>query len=124
MAGALTISTLNNDTGSLATQNGMPGIVKAWLQFINNGSGGGTINASYNVSSVTYSATGRYTVNFTTALPNSAYAGYAHCNQLGVLTYCDNGQSTTSFGFGTYTNTFSGYVPANNTGMFVAIFSN
>jgi len=33
MAGSITISTLNNDTGVLATQNGMTGIAKAWVNF-------------------------------------------------------------------------------------------
>jgi len=72
MAGALTISTLNNDTGVLATQNGMTGIAKAWVQF--NGTGTVTINGSFNVSSITDNGTGDYTVNFTTAMPNANYA--------------------------------------------------
>ena len=72
MAGSLTISTLNNDTGVLATQNGMTGIAKAWVQY--NGIAQ-TVTGSFNVSSVTYLATGRYQVNFTTAMPNANYAG-------------------------------------------------
>jgi hypothetical protein len=71
MAGAITISTLNNDTGVLATQNGMTGIAKAWVQF--NGSTA-VINGSFNVSSVTRNATGYYTVTFTTAMTNINYA--------------------------------------------------
>jgi hypothetical protein len=71
MAGRLTVSTLNNDTGVLATQNGMTGIAKAWVNY--NGSTQ-TILSSFNVSSVTYTGTGNYTVNFTTALPNSNYS--------------------------------------------------
>ena len=70
MAGALTISTLNNDTGVLATQNGMTGIAKAWVNFAG---ASGTINSSFNISSVTRSNTGRYTINFTTAMPNTNY---------------------------------------------------
>jgi hypothetical protein len=72
MAGALTISTLNNDTGVLATQNGMTGICKAWVNF--NGSGTVAIRDSFNVSSITDNGTGDYTVNFTTAMPNTNYA--------------------------------------------------
>jgi len=71
MAGALTISTLNNDTGVLATQNGMTGIAKAWVQY--NGKTQ-TIAGSFNVSSVTYTSTGFFTVNFTTAMPNANYS--------------------------------------------------
>jgi hypothetical protein len=74
MAGRLTISTLNNDTGVLATQNGMTGIAKAWVQY--NGSTS-TIIGSFNVGSVTKNGTGDYTVNFTTAMPNSNYSAVA-----------------------------------------------
>jgi hypothetical protein len=72
MAGALTISTLNNDTGVLATQNGMTGICKAWINF--NGTGTPAIRGSFNVSSITDNGTGLYTLNFTNALPNTDYA--------------------------------------------------
>jgi hypothetical protein len=71
MAGALTISTLNNDTGVLATQNGMTGIAKAWVNY--NGSAQ-TIRDSFNISSVTYNSAGDYTINFTTAMPNANYS--------------------------------------------------
>jgi hypothetical protein len=73
MAGQLTISTLNNDTGVLATQNGMTGIAKSWVNF--NGTGTVAIRGSFNVSSVVRRATGQYTVNFTTAMPNADYCG-------------------------------------------------
>lgn len=72
MAGKITISTLNNDTGVLATQNGMTGIAKAWVNF--NGVTTVTIRASFNVSSVTRNGTGDYTVNFTTAFADANYA--------------------------------------------------
>jgi hypothetical protein len=71
MAGALTISTLNNDTGVLATQNGMTGIAKAWLSY--NGLTQ-TVLGSFNISSVTYNGEGDYTANFTTAMANANYA--------------------------------------------------
>jgi hypothetical protein len=72
MAGKLVVSTLNNDTGVLATQNGMTGIAKAWVNF--NGTGTVAIRDSFNVSSITDNGTGDYTVNFTTAMPNANYA--------------------------------------------------
>jgi hypothetical protein len=71
MAGQLTIDTLKASSGVLATQNGMTGIAKAWL--IYDGSTQ-TINASFNVSSVTYNAVGDYTVNFTTTLSSANYS--------------------------------------------------
>jgi hypothetical protein len=45
--------------------------VKAWVCFDGNT---GTIRDSFNVTSVTKNATGDYTVNFTTAAPNTNYA--------------------------------------------------
>jgi len=72
MAGRLVVSTLNNDTGVLNTQNGMTGIAKAWVQF--NGTTP-TINGSFNVSSMTKTSAGQYTINFTTAMPNANYVG-------------------------------------------------
>jgi hypothetical protein len=71
MAGQLTISTLNNDTGVLATQNGMTGIAKAWVNYNGNTN---TILGSFNVSSITVNTTGDYSVNFTTAMPNATYS--------------------------------------------------
>jgi hypothetical protein len=45
---------------------------RAWVNF--NGTGTVSINASGNVSSITDNGTGEYTLNFTTALPDSNYA--------------------------------------------------
>lgn len=74
MAGTMVISTLNNDTGPLATQNGMTGVSKAWVRFQGgNGNTAGVILASFNVSSITVNGTGDYTVNFTTAMSNANY---------------------------------------------------
>jgi len=72
MAGRIVTSTINDDTGVLATQNGMTGIPKAWCNF--NGTSGASIRASYNVSSITRNSTGVYTVNLTTAMANANYA--------------------------------------------------
>jgi hypothetical protein len=71
MAGRLTLSTLNNDTGVLATQNGMNGIAKAW---VNYNAVSGTIRGSFNVSSVVINSAGDITTNFTTAMPDVNYA--------------------------------------------------
>ncbi len=56
---------------------------KAWVVF--NGSTGTTgqdnvtINSSFNVSTVTDRATGRYTVNFETAMANTNYSAVGMC---------------------------------------------
>jgi hypothetical protein len=81
---------------------------RAWVVF--NGSTA-TISASGNVSSITYITTGRYTVNFTTALPNANYAvsgsGIDSVSTLVVSIYSIGTVSTTSCPIST-TNT-SGY---------------
>jgi hypothetical protein len=73
------IDTLRSSTGVLATQNGMTGIAKAWVNF--NGTGTVAINSSFNVSSITDNGTGDYTVNFTTAMPNANYAATANAKR-------------------------------------------
>jgi hypothetical protein len=81
MAGKVVVSTLNDDTGVLATQNGMTGIAKAWVNF--NGSTA-AIRGSFNVSSVTKISTGNYTVTFTTAMPNIDYGITASSSNQGT----------------------------------------
>jgi hypothetical protein len=73
MAGTLVASTINTDSGLFSTQNAYQGIAKAYVQFTGT-SGAGTINASFNVSSITYNGTaGDFTVNLTTAMPSANY---------------------------------------------------
>ena len=45
-------------------------VAKAWVSFTSSG----TIQSSYNVTSVSKTATGRYTINFTTAMADTNYA--------------------------------------------------
>jgi hypothetical protein len=71
--GTLTgVTDINSPTGVLATQNGMTGIAKAWVNF--NGVSTITIRDSFNVSSVTRNGTGDYSISFTTAMANINYA--------------------------------------------------
>ena len=72
--GTLAIDTLNASTGVLATQNGMTGIAKAWVNFDGTVTTPSTIRGQFNVTSVTKNGTGDYTVNFTTAMPNANYS--------------------------------------------------
>jgi hypothetical protein len=85
MAGKIVVSTLNNDTGVLATQNGMTGIAKAWASWTYNGS---VITASniFNVSSIIRSSAGIYTINFTTAMPSSLYPVASIATMVGTET--------------------------------------
>ena len=106
MAGQLTIDTLKASSGVLATQNGMTGIAKAWVNF--TGSSSPTIQNSFNVSSVTYNGTGDFTITFTTAMPNanSVGAGFARVSGNGgfVQMASDTVFTTTTFRFGTAVN--------------------
>lgn len=105
MAGRVVVSTLNNDTGVLATQNGMTGIAKAWVNWAGST---GTIRGSFNVSSVTRASQGEYTVNITTAMPNANYAICFSASVYGGIAYwgiSENTAPTTSaFAVRSYTN--------------------
>jgi hypothetical protein len=104
-ATALQTATLNAPTGVLATQNGMTGIAKAWVNW--SSSGTVTINASFNVSSVTRSAAGIYTITFTTAFPNANYCAACAAGNAGANTGYTGGfnivPTTTTYGLQTLT---------------------
>jgi hypothetical protein len=76
MAGKLVLSTLNDSSGVLATQNGMTGICKAWVNF--NGVTG-AIRGSFNISSITQISGATYEVNYTTAMSNANYSIVTSC---------------------------------------------
>ena len=63
----------NSGYGSVATAYGC----RAWVNF--NGTGTVAIRASGNVSSITDNGTGTYTINFTTAMPNTNYSVGGWC---------------------------------------------
>lgn len=69
----LRTNTLSNAAGSASVpvDTVISGSAKAWVNF--NGAGTVAIRASFNVSSITDNGTGDYTVNFTTAFPNTNY---------------------------------------------------
>lgn len=71
MAGTLTISTLSDGTNSTSSTNCIQGSAKAWANFDGTN---GTIRASYNISSVTRTSTGLFTVSFTNAMIDNKYA--------------------------------------------------
>ena len=71
MAGGVVANQINTDFGVFQNNNAYLGMAKAWVQFVGSSA---TINGSFNVSSITRSGTGLYTVNFTTAMPNANYA--------------------------------------------------
>ena len=126
MAGTITISTLNNDTGVLATQNGMNGIAKAWVQYNPNT---GVIAGSFNVSSITVVGTGSSTINFTTAMPNTNYSFNLSSTGDGqVAVIYANGTKTsavltTSLAISTAYWTGTSFLVSNVSALCVSIFS-
>ena len=58
------------DTESTAVTNVINGSAKAWVNYIGSTN---TINVSFNVTSVTDRATGKFTVNFTNAMEDTNY---------------------------------------------------
>lgn len=68
---------------------------RAWVNF--NGTGTVAIRASGNVSSITDNGTGDYTVNITTALPDSDYCvALSHATSYGVTTQIAASSSSAS----------------------------
>jgi len=80
-----TLTTPNINSAQFATVSGTAPIYpcRAWVNF--NGTGTVAIRASGNVSSITDVGTGNYTVNFTTAMPDTNFAAS------GVHTWTSNG---------------------------------
>ena len=92
MAGTIVADTLSDGAGNTtAMDNAIYGSAKAWVNFQGgNGKTAGTINASYNVSSITVVATGQYVVNFTNA--------FIDTNYVAVIT---TAAGSSAYGFGT-----------------------
>jgi hypothetical protein len=71
----LVAQTISNGTVSTSSANVIQGSAKAWVRFT-----GTTINASYNVSSITNPSTGRYVVNLTNAVQDTNYSAFIGTN--------------------------------------------
>jgi len=75
MASNLTVDTLTKGATTLNTDElvdiNNTRVCKAWVNF--NGTGTVAIRASYNVSSITDVGTGKFLVNFTTAMADTNY---------------------------------------------------
>ena len=98
MAGTLVLDTLQNGAGTYSTSadNVIRGCAKAWVNYNLLTQ---SIRSSFNVSSVTYNATGQFTVNFSTAFANAEYsvAGFAQEDTGGGMRIlCGTGTPTAS----------------------------
>ena len=98
--------TLSNGTVSTSTANCIQGSAKAWVNF--NGTGGASIRASYNVSSVTYNSTGDYRINFTNAFADTSYSAVTGFNRTSGIA---NGEG---MGLETYSYTTTSMSIVNN----------
>jgi hypothetical protein len=81
---------------------------RAWVNF--DGTGTPSIRGQYNVSSITDNGTGDYTVNFTTALPDTNYSAVASTGAISTAVWNGSeslflGASSTGSGVGTYSTT-------------------
>jgi hypothetical protein len=75
MAGTLTATTIQNDTSSPPTfRNNSVEIGRLCRAWVTWSGSAGTIQNSFNFSSMTKVATGRYTFSFTTAMPDITFA--------------------------------------------------
>tara|TARA_Y100001937_G_C7060738_1_gene303601 strand:- start:254 stop:631 length:378 start_codon:yes stop_codon:yes gene_type:complete len=83
----LKVNTIQDASGSNSStaEQIAQGRAKAWVNF--NGTGTVAIRESFNISSITDEATGRYTINIENALPTANYA---------VANMAGNYQSTTT----------------------------
>jgi hypothetical protein len=102
---------ISGGTGAVTVTNSSPavaaGLTKAWVNFAGSN---GTINASYNVSSVTRNATGKYNVNFTSAFADTNYVVVAIVGNAGapsgrtcsVITDHNSARSTSTVNLNTY----------------------
>ena len=79
----LRVDAITNQAGT--TQPDIDGVAKAWVNF--DGIGTVAINESFNVSSVTDNATGKYTVNFSTNLSDANYAVVVGPTSVDATTY-------------------------------------
>jgi hypothetical protein len=86
----------NSGYGSVATAYGC----RAWVNF--NGTGTPAIRSSGNVTSLTDVGTGRYNINFTTAMPDTNYATNVTGDHLPGVYYCTGATTRTD----AYTTTY------------------
>tara|TARA_B110000090_G_C13341575_1_gene431342 strand:- start:980 stop:1357 length:378 start_codon:yes stop_codon:yes gene_type:complete len=112
--------------GTIATQDGtestevtnvVNGSAKAWVNF--NGQGTVAIRKSFNISSITDVAVGKYTANFETAMPDSNYVivsisadiSVAGIGSIGIVS--GTGFTTTTAALGTVNSGGSWYDQSN-----------
>jgi len=116
MASNITVDTLTKGGVTLNTDEivdtNSTQVCKAWVNF--DSAGGVSIRSSFNISSVTDVSTGKYTVNFTSAMPNNEYSialGNKEINR--YINGNDVTPTTTSFGLASQYPANNGYYTAS-----------
>lgn len=101
----LRLTTISNQggTASVPSETVINGSAKAWVNF--NGQGTVAIRASFNVSSITDNGTGNYTINLTSAMPDTNYTVFYNDHFYGVG-FADS-QQTGSYRVMTLSNSFA-----------------
>jgi len=66
-------ATIPASTGNVLMDSTV-GVCRAWVNFNSSAGSVATVNAAFNVSSITYTSTGTYTVNFTNAFVDANYS--------------------------------------------------
>jgi hypothetical protein len=105
--------------------SGSKAVCKAWVKFAG---ATGTVTASYNITSVTRTATGAYTINITTALADANFAIISNCTNTGGTSgwVTVNGQTSSSATIYTaYPVSYGGaQLPYDPTSVYLAVFGN
>jgi len=120
LSGTVSVAALSTASGSAPSYS-----ARAWVNF--NGIGTVAIRGSGNVSSITDNGTGDYTVNFTTAMPDTNYCGVGSGRRLisykayGNVCVKVNSTSAADVTCGVE-DTYSGEVMQDNEWMFAAFF--
>ena len=112
----LTVSNISNGSISTSSTNVINGSAKAWAQFTLSGTT--PVVNSYNISSITRTASGRYYADFTTAMPNANYSvvgtGSIDTGFAGFTMFCNAGVAASPYYIAPTTTRFyfSMYIPA------------
>ena len=86
------VSTADASGRIFLQSNGVNTNAQAWVNFVGSTA---TINASYNVSSITRIGTGNYAVNFTNAMTDANYSAVAMSGSPGVIDTLQSISTTT-----------------------------
>lgn len=126
MAGTIISDRIEDNTGtSLPTSTVVTGCVKARVLYNLIAQ---TVTESYNISSVTYTSTGVFTINFTNAMANANYIVAGSTNSVSGTKYSgwcgprfENSLTTTSATIETFCITEPGTVPGPSNAVLTSV---